>query len=237
MTPGWKTYERWIAALAREEAGVDLGVTANAKLRGRSGEVRQVDVLVEARWHPTTATRLIIDGKRYESSRVDIKEVEAFLGMMEDCSAARGMLICPSGYTRGAKASAASNLDLRVLTVEEAERHAALLGGFELCFGACMERPSGRGIVLWEHGAFVGGMDSAVTIAATGKCDGCHNFHIECQGCGRRLAVQDGSGESCLCEIEWRAVVERDATAGVKAVVLAARLEGQWYPLDRRVSA
>jgi hypothetical protein len=76
-----------------EAAGIDVSVTPNASLLGNFGGVqRQIDILVDARWEEGAARRIIFDAK-LRKHKVDVKEVEAFEGMMRDVRASRGVLV------------------------------------------------------------------------------------------------------------------------------------------------
>jgi hypothetical protein len=49
--------------------------------------------------------RIVLDCKDYKSP-VDIKDVEECAGLFEDVSAQRGVIVCPAGFTKSAKAKA-----------------------------------------------------------------------------------------------------------------------------------
>jgi hypothetical protein len=131
----WRLYERVVAVLEAENIGLDLTVIPNARIVGAiSGAKRQVDVLIDARWDEDQASRLIVDAKR-RSRPLDVTHVEAFEGMMKDCRATRGRMVCPSGWTPAAKKRADKAIGLRLLTLEEAED--PTLWTFEPCLGSC----------------------------------------------------------------------------------------------------
>ena len=90
-----REYEQWV----RDEIALrypEATVTWNAKVTGLlSGVERQIDVLVEADVCDSPI-RLVVDAKRH-SAPVDVKDVEAFLSMMADLGAHRGLMIASSG--------------------------------------------------------------------------------------------------------------------------------------------
>jgi hypothetical protein len=69
-------------------------------LRGLlSSSRRQIDVSVYRSGEPRPA--IAVECKRY-GRRLNVKDVESFLGMLEDLGARRGVLVAPLGYSRGA---------------------------------------------------------------------------------------------------------------------------------------
>jgi Restriction endonuclease len=108
--PDWKKFEELAAAIQRELAA-DAIVTENAKLVGKSGTSRQVDILIEEQ-AGQFKLRIAIDCKDYKE-RVDVKEVEAFIGLIEDIGAHKGAMIAANGFTETAKSRAlGAGLDL-----------------------------------------------------------------------------------------------------------------------------
>lgn len=66
-----------------------------------SGTERQIDVLVEQAVGQYSM-RIVIDCKDY-GRPVDVKGVEAFIGMVKDVGAHQGSMVCPKGFTASAK--------------------------------------------------------------------------------------------------------------------------------------
>jgi hypothetical protein len=119
---GWRLYERLAAAIEAEGAGIDGSVTLNARVRGSvSGRWRQVDMLMDTRWEDGAGRRVIFDAKMRRQP-VDINDVESFEGMMRDCSAKHGVIICSSGWTAGAERRAQDAITIKLLTIEEADK-------------------------------------------------------------------------------------------------------------------
>ncbi len=73
----------------------------NIKLTGKSGTERQIDVFIKGTVG-AFEVKILVDSKNY-STPVDIKEVESIAGMVEDVGANLGVIVCPSGFTDGAK--------------------------------------------------------------------------------------------------------------------------------------
>ena len=82
-----------------------------------SGNPRQLDVAV----YRGDALVLVADAKRHETRSLDIADVDAFVGMLDDVGCKFGILASPRGFTKGAKRRAAiTNIELLLLTYEEA---------------------------------------------------------------------------------------------------------------------
>lgn len=63
---------------------------------------------------------LVADAKRHRR-KLDVKEVEAFLGMVDDVGAGIGLLVAPRGFTDAAeRRAAAASMSVLVMTVEQA---------------------------------------------------------------------------------------------------------------------
>lgn len=81
-------------------------VTHDARLMGRSSKrERQIDVLVRQRIGQYEMT-IVIDCKDH-ARPIDVKGIETFHGLVTDVGAHRGVLVCPSGFTKAAKERAA----------------------------------------------------------------------------------------------------------------------------------
>jgi hypothetical protein len=102
-SPAWLIYERCVAAFVSDQHGsIDTSVQPNVILQGAiSGAARQVDVLVDHRWHAGSVSRIIVDAKN-RSGPLDLGDVEQFEGMMRDCRAARGIIVCTAGWSEAA---------------------------------------------------------------------------------------------------------------------------------------
>jgi hypothetical protein len=192
----WREYERLVARLTAEDYEGTYTVIPNARIKGFiSGRKRQIDVLVEYRFDTSLSRRIIFDAK-FRSRPVDIKEVEAFEGLMKDVNAQRGFIICSNGHTSSALKRAQENIRIRLLPEEEIDDFN--ISSWEYCrHHACK-----NGLVLWDANPslIVEGM---VYILATGKCDECGRFHIWCWNCGTRYCMDFESELHCSCEGPW----------------------------------
>ena len=96
----WQQYEREIEVQFRE-AYPSARITPNAKLIGKFSKVeRQIDLLIEEQ-ASDFAFRIVVDAKR-RGRKIDVGDVEAFLGLTRDVEAHTGMMVALEGYTPAA---------------------------------------------------------------------------------------------------------------------------------------
>jgi hypothetical protein len=120
MAGRWRDYEEAICARLRELAGSHGEITFDQRVTGRiSGRERQVDILVTGdfpgiRGEPTT---LACDCKSW-TRRVDIQEVDRFVGFIDDVGTDLGLLVTSVGFTAGARARAAGARGIKLDVVE-----------------------------------------------------------------------------------------------------------------------
>lgn len=96
----WSDYKNEIFEFFRS-AFPDVEIRRNVTVEGRYSKVsRQIDILVED-YVAGNRFRTIVDGKFF-SSKVDVKEVECFIGMLNDAEAHKGILITQKGYSQAA---------------------------------------------------------------------------------------------------------------------------------------
>lgn len=116
----WRDYEKEIHQQF-QEMYPDAEITHNTILPGRYSKIdRQIDVLIED-YVAGDRIRIMVDGK-YFSENIDVKEVESFIGMMQDVAADKGLLITQKGYSSAAIKRAhndPSRIELDVLNFEE----------------------------------------------------------------------------------------------------------------------
>lgn len=116
----WQHYEREIEEQFRR-AYPSAQITQDAKLVGKFSKVeRQIDLLIEER--PSDfAIRIVVDAK-YRRRKIDVSDVEAFIGLTRDVEAHTGVMVALRGYTPAA-VNRAHNDDvdiiLDVLSLEE----------------------------------------------------------------------------------------------------------------------
>ncbi|GGC12557.1 hypothetical protein GCM10011494_34220 [Novosphingobium endophyticum] len=222
--PDWRIYERVAVCFEIDAIGMDVSVTPNARLLGSiSGVKRQIDVLVDARWEEGIERRIIYDAKR-RKRKVTVQDIEAFEGLMRDVRASRGVLVCASGWTKAAQARAEEKIEIRLLSVEEAEEldHAAV----DPCPNCELRSEMTPGVIFWD-GQFPLQMGGWVIIF-TGKCDVCRSFAFWCWDCGEKVVVPDTETHVCGCESTW--FVEMNAD---EALFIVRMANGE-IPLDRR---
>jgi hypothetical protein len=119
-TPDWQLYEREIHEELQSKYP-DAVVTHNVKVPGcKSGVSRQIDILVEERT-PGGMVSTAVEAK-YHARAIAVKDVEAFIGLLNDVAIGRGVMIAPRGYSEAAFARAYRDdvdVDLDVFTLDE----------------------------------------------------------------------------------------------------------------------
>lgn len=116
----WKDYEKEIHQQFKEMYP-EADITHDTTLPGRYSKIdRQIDVLIED-YIVGDRIRIMVDGK-YFSENIDVKEVECFIGMMQDVAVDKGLLITQKGYSQAAIKRAhndPSRIELDILNFEE----------------------------------------------------------------------------------------------------------------------
>lgn len=79
----------------------------NVTIKGKTDINRQIDVLIEATYGAFDI-KIIVEAKNY-SRKVDIDIVESLRTKLIDVGGSLGVIVCPLGFTEGAKQSAAQN--------------------------------------------------------------------------------------------------------------------------------
>ncbi len=225
-----------------DQASLDLTVVPNASLLGCiSGRLRQVDVLIDARVAEDVSRRTIVDAK-LRRRRIDVKDIESFEGMMKDCRAQRGVLVCSNGYTKAAKRRAQKSISITLLPEDEIED--ANLSQWERCLGQCVsagKTDRTHGWVLYDQVFSAESGNRPASLISVGKCDGCRDFHVWCWDCGQMLALEGNEAEAkCACDRFWLTAVEdegEDEYGNQLTSVLLLKIaipSGQWKVFDRR---
>jgi Restriction endonuclease len=136
----WKQYEDEIFDHFRNEFP-SARIVRDVRVPGRFSQVeRQVDILID----DTVAgfdVRIAIDAKHH-NKRLDVTDVEAFLGFCNDIDAHKGVLISLMGYTKAATNRAhydESDIELDVLNFAELKRFQAF---------SALAYAGGHGVVL-----------------------------------------------------------------------------------------
>lgn len=116
----WKDYEKEIHQQF-QEMYPDADIIHDAKIRGRYSNIdRQIDILIED-FAAGENIRIMVDAKFF-SENIDVKEVESFIGMMQDVGADKGLLVTQKGYSKAAIARAhndPSRVELDILNFDE----------------------------------------------------------------------------------------------------------------------
>lgn len=157
----WKEYEQEIAAHFGSEYP-SAHITANARILGKHSKVdRQIDLLLEQQVCDLPF-RIVVDAK-YRKERIDVKDVEEFLGLVQDVCAHKGVLISVEGYTEAAiRRAAADDADviLDILNFKELQEsqglcaiayagsHAAVL---DAPLGWVVDATQGGGALAWLY--------------------------------------------------------------------------------------
>lgn len=192
----WREYERLINYLTLEEYDDNYTVIPNARIKGFiSQRKRQIDTLVEYRFDTDLKRRIIFDAK-LRNKPVDIKQVEAFEGLMKDVNAQRGFLVCSNGYTKSALRRAQAHIGIKLVSEEEIEK--IDIDSWE----RCRDKNCEDGLVLWDITPGII-LDGTVIVQATGKCDECGKFQIWCWGCGNRHCINYMDEWQCSCKGPW----------------------------------
>ena len=101
MAAAYRELEQLVMRI-QQELAPNAEVLHDQKLPGRkSKRDRQIDVLVKDRIGQYNI-QIIIDCKDYKKP-VDVKAVEEFYGLLDDVGAQKGVLVCPSGFSKTAK--------------------------------------------------------------------------------------------------------------------------------------
>lgn len=232
----WKVYEKLVSSLISEEyMNQDShSVIPNAKIKGLiSGSKRQVDILIDCRFHSDLSRRIIIDCK-FHKRPIDIKQIESFEGLMKNVGAKIGYIICSNGYTKAALKRAQQLINIRI--IKEADLDQFDLNNWDRC--KCQE--CSKGLILWDKtpGIF---HDGTVTIQSLGKCDECGKFQTWCWGCGTKHCIKYEDEWRCSCKNRqwfWITTIEPDeddnGTIYKSHYLILVYFNGSWDILDRR---
>ena len=108
----FREYENGVADVLAFLFGDTATVERNVRLPGRFSETRrQIDVLVRCRILDAADLTMIVDCKLW-NSRLDVKDVESFIGLVQDVGADSGLLMVAEGASKAARARAASRVQL-----------------------------------------------------------------------------------------------------------------------------
>jgi hypothetical protein len=217
-----KEYEAGVADLLEEKFTGHATVERDVRLPSGSGvRQRQVDVLVRIHLPGVADKLMVVDCKRY-GTKVDVDDVEAFIGMVEDIGAPLGMLVTTEGYTHGAirRAEAARGIDVQVIRVDELPRWEPPLVDCEVCAEAVPEDalPGMAYVDRLEDVAVEGGDYIEVTL---GYCEKCAALYLRCPTCSTLTALTEWRTNEWIeceggCGVEYElrpAIMKDDLTA------------------------
>lgn len=100
----WKQFESLVAKIQADLAGEGAEVTLDDKILGKTGALRQIDISIRCRAGQFTFL-VVIDCKDH-GHPLDVKDVEEFIGMVQDVGAHRAALVSAKGYSETAKTRA-----------------------------------------------------------------------------------------------------------------------------------
>lgn len=152
-----REYEAGAADVLAHLLGDEVTITRNTYLQGqKSGQRRQIDVLVQGDLFSHRDATLVVDAKR-RTRRIDITQLEQFLGLLDDVSADLGLMVASSGYTSGAHNRARQQREVRleVLTIDELRRWNPP-GTFSVRFGIPRSSAEAAAAALRKSGLRVG---------------------------------------------------------------------------------
>jgi NAD-dependent dihydropyrimidine dehydrogenase PreA subunit len=200
-TRHWRQYEEEIHALLSAKADPDAHVAFDVRVPGhRSGINRQIDVYVTGAFAgsvlPNPAT-LAVDCKCW-SAKVDVSDVDRFVGLLEDIGADMGLLITTVGFSKAAqdRAAQARGVHLQVITFDELAEWAPPIVWFCQVCEVDTERHM-PGMMYGERLA-PGGEPVSERIFV-GQCDRCGAVHVMCP-CGNITGLHEGqTGEDQVC--------------------------------------
>ena len=187
--PNWRQYEWLISKIFHDnQSSLNTKVLHDTSVVGEFSErSRQIDILVE-----TQSSKTMIECKHY-STPIDLKAVEAFLGMLSDVKADYGVLISSSGFTKSAE-KRITEFEGRI-TLEHLDWESAYESSFneisygrmsDVCSHCLVKYESGKavpGLLCWEHGfgLEIQGKLSSFSIA---KCLKCKSHTVYYDSCG-----------------------------------------------------
>ncbi len=153
----WKEYEKEIHDhLSSLYPGAPI--TPNAHLLGQYSRARrQIDILIEDEV-AGFQTRIVVDGK-YFKRRVNVTDIDRFIGKLEDVGATHGLLITSRGYSQAALRRAHNqpkDVLLDVLSPSELQSYQSLVGiPYSGNKAMCVIAPFGWIVDIGPHEGFL----------------------------------------------------------------------------------
>lgn len=114
---GWQEYEKIVLEECRR-VFLNSDIAYNKHIKGLySGRMRQIDIFVKT----NIGIKYVIDAKKY-ATKVDVKDVESFIGMVKDVGADYGIIVSEKGFTKSAIKRAhlgENNIEVDILNLNE----------------------------------------------------------------------------------------------------------------------
>jgi hypothetical protein len=120
----WQQYEKVIYNIFKTEYP-EAEISFDAKIKGRYSHTdRQIDILIQD-YVAGNRMSIAIDAK-YFNQKIDVKDVECFIGMLADIGVQKGLLITQEGYSDAAIKRAfndPNDIELDILNFKDLERY------------------------------------------------------------------------------------------------------------------
>ena len=117
MGTEFRDYENGVADVLAYLLTDQALVERNVKCRGHlSKQLRQLDIRLTGRLFGRPDSVVVVDCKRW-GTKIDVKDVEGFVGLVRDVGADGGLLITTAGYSATAHTRAESEGDLHCLVM------------------------------------------------------------------------------------------------------------------------
>ena len=210
----WREYERQIHERLVRMAGGDESakVEFDARLPGElSGVDRQVDVYVEGAFAGAVGRgTMAVDCKCF-SRKVDVKDVEAFMGLVDDVATDFGLIVTTEGYSHAAERRLGQRgFRFDIVPYDDIEDWAPEVVFCPVCTDMDSDRAPGP--------LYLDPADDRITgselVNGVGRCWNCNTLSMRCK-CGNLntlMEAEEGEWRECEggCGIEWRGEEQLD---------------------------
>ncbi len=182
----WKQYEQYVYEIFRTKYP-EYSVERNLRIIGRiTNQSRQIDIAIRGEFigHQLFA---VVDCKYY-SEKVDVKDVESFIGMLSDIGADLGILVTNKGYSEAAQKQAeASRIKLDIVKIDEIDKYEI---DFEICDECDFGDDHPPGFVEWYGQEGI--LGNVEMVASIGRCNICNSLYIRCLDCDQITSITEG---------------------------------------------